>query len=86
VINQGIDEFARYVFLNDDKAYEIAAETYNYIAKQAYVVDFPTAYTYTLWWPWLKNYHGEYVLGTSNNFGFTKYIWIDQDLKRSMGY
>ncbi len=39
---------------------------------------------YHMWWPWVKNYHGESSLGYTNFPNFIKYIWIDQDMKKSM--
>ncbi len=42
-------------------------------------------YRTTQWWPWLKNYHGEWMVGYHNILEWTKYVWIDQDLKKSMG-
>ena len=37
-------------------------------------------------WPWLKGYNGELPLGASEfNWPFA-YMWIDQDLKKEMGY
>ena len=41
----------------------------------------------TYWWPWVKNYYGELTL--EDDGGFTElfpFIWIDRDLKESMGY
>ena len=40
----------------------------------------------TYWWPWVKNYHGELSVGIINEYAENMYIWIDQDLKKSMGY
>jgi len=39
---------------------------------------------YHMWWPWVKNYHGESSLGYTNYPNFIKYLWIDQALKKSM--
>jgi peptide/nickel transport system substrate-binding protein len=46
----------------------------------------PTPYVYTAWWPWVKNYAGEIYAG---GFWFSPIyarIWIDQDLKKRMGF
>ena len=40
------------------------------------------------WWPWVKNYYGEYGV-QDDAFGVAPIIalaWIDQDLKAEMGY
>jgi peptide/nickel transport system substrate-binding protein len=39
---------------------------------------------YHMWWPWVKNYHGESSLGYTNYPNFIKYIWIDSAMKKSM--
>jgi len=41
--------------------------------------------TSRFWWPWLKNYSGETSIGYFNDY-WQKYIWLDQDLKKEMGY
>ncbi len=39
---------------------------------------------YHMWWPWVKNYNGESSLGYTNYPNFIKYVWLDQNLKKSM--
>jgi len=39
---------------------------------------------YHMWWPWVNNYHGEASLGYTNYPNFIKYVWIDQNMKKSM--
>ncbi len=46
----------------------------------------PVPYFYSIWQPWVKGYHGEQVPGYTNDFVFTHYIWLDQNLKKEMGY
>ena len=53
---------------------------------QLYYLPMPAPYIYTFWKPWVKNYHGEYCVGYLHYFNFTRWIWIDQGLKKSMGY
>jgi peptide/nickel transport system substrate-binding protein len=57
-----------------------------HILEQSWILFLPAPYTYTLWWPWVKNFSGEYSLGAGHFNNFPRYIWIDQDLKKSMGY
>ena len=38
------------------------------------------------WWPWIKNYYGEVTLTDGEISSMMGYVWIDQDLKDSMGY
>ncbi len=46
----------------------------------------PTPYIYTAWWPWVKNYGGELRVGAVRPGPIYARIWIDQDLKKKMGY
>ena len=55
-----------------------------YILDQAWSIQLPMPYNYILWWPWLKNYHGEVAVGFHQPFTFANYVWIDQDLKYQM--
>jgi len=57
-----------------------------YALEQAWCIQSPVPYAYTVWWPWLKGFHGEYSPGICNEFRWAKYVWIDQSLKKQMGY
>ncbi len=85
VINKTIAEFAEYFIFDDAKAYPMIGEVTPYILEQAWYIQFPSPYGYNVWWPWVKNFHGEWAIGNSTD-GFTRFIWIDQDLKKSMGF
>ena len=37
-------------------------------------------------WPWLKGYNGETALGYGESIWLFAHLWIDQDLKKAMGY
>ncbi len=63
---------------------KIHRELLPYILEQAYVLALPASYNYRFWWPWVKNYSGEASVGYYNVLNYTKYIWIDQELKKSM--
>jgi peptide/nickel transport system substrate-binding protein len=52
----------------------------------AWGVWMPVPYEYNIWWPWLKNYEGIFWTGWAGISDWTKSIWIDQKLKKSMGY
>jgi peptide/nickel transport system substrate-binding protein len=43
----------------------------------------PQAY---YWWPWVKNYDGEISIDDGTIGGLVPYLWIDQTLKKSMGF
>lgn len=59
-------------------------EVSEYIIDQCYFVQMPASYTYCMWQPWLKGYHGETAVGRNNLNPWPIYAWIDQDLKDEM--
>jgi len=40
----------------------------------------------TYWWPWVKNYYGEYDCAVYTPAYWQAELWIDQSVKSSMGY
>lgn len=46
----------------------------------------PTAYFYTAWWPWVKNYGGEIRAGAQRPGPIYARLWIDQKMKKEMGF
>ncbi|HPU50895.1 MAG TPA: ABC transporter substrate-binding protein, partial [Burkholderiaceae bacterium] len=46
----------------------------------------PVPYHYTAWWPWVKNYDGELRAGSVRPGPIYARIWIDQELKKKMGF
>ena len=46
----------------------------------------PTQYFYTAWWPWVKNYNGELRAGAVRPGPIYARIWLDEKLKREMGF
>ena len=51
-------------------------ELMKYVLDQAWVIPRPVTPLYNLWWPWIKNYHGEFSLGFDNRHLFTQYVWM----------
>lgn len=56
------------------------------IIDKAPYVFLPVPYNYTAWWPWVKNYGGELRAGSERPGPIHARIWIDQDMKKRMGY
>ncbi|GAC1314419.1 MAG: hypothetical protein NVSMB2_03820 [Chloroflexota bacterium] len=54
--------------------------------QSAWAIFMPVPFQYNLWWPWTQNYYGINWTGWAGVWQWTKYIWIDQDLKKSMGH
>ncbi len=63
-----------------------AREMVKYAQEQAYAIPVPYVYKYQFWWPWLKNYTGEISVGYYNMPNWVQFVWIDQELKKEMGY
>ncbi len=39
------------------------------------------------WWPWIKNYYGELTINDDATWApVLKYVWLDQNLKKEMGF
>jgi peptide/nickel transport system substrate-binding protein len=70
---------------DDAKVAEIHKGLCEIIYEEAYAISTPAQDSTTFWWPWLKNYHGETAHGILNGFHYAKYLWVDQDLKKSIG-
>ncbi|MFC1921012.1 ABC transporter substrate-binding protein [Chloroflexota bacterium] len=60
-------------------------ELMEYVLEKAWAIPYPKAPAYRMWWPWLKNYYGEFSLGNWNEGNWATYVWLDQELKKSMG-
>lgn len=54
--------------------------------EQAYAVPNIEGVNYTMWWPWLKDYYGVHAVGYDDWNDMAKYWWVDQSLKKSMGF
>ena len=55
-----------------------------YVLDQAWAIPYPKARGYRLCWPWVKNYHNEFSVGYWNEGNWSKWTWIDQNLKEQM--
>jgi len=85
-VNETNDEIGRTAITDPEKAMAITKEMMKYVLEQVYVIPAPDYPRYTFWWPWLKNYHGERSIGYFWNQLWPQWIWLDEDLKESMGY
>ena len=56
------------------------------IVEKAPYIWLPTPYFYTAWWPWVKNYGGELRVGAERPGPIHARIWIDQAMKKKMGF
>ncbi|MFC1992147.1 ABC transporter substrate-binding protein, partial [Chloroflexota bacterium] len=69
---------------NQPEVNRLYRELMKYVLDQAWVIPMAKPFSYTMWWPWLRNFSGENGVAYFNTAW--KYLWIDQDLKESMGY
>jgi peptide/nickel transport system substrate-binding protein len=56
------------------------------ILDKAPYVWLPTPYLYSAWWPWVQNYDGELRAGAVRPGPIYARIWIDQEMKKKMGF
>ncbi|MCZ6854975.1 MAG: ABC transporter substrate-binding protein [Gammaproteobacteria bacterium] len=83
-VDRRIDEFHR---LRDEaQRIEMVRELTVDMLDEAPYLWLPTQYVYTAWWPWVKNYGGELRAGAVRPGPIYARIWIDQDLKRELGF
>ena len=61
-------------------------EMMKHVLDQAYTITGPQYNLSVFWWPWLKNYSGESMIGYFDQQYWAAYTWLDEDLKKSMGY
>ncbi len=78
VIESAFKEIQKHVIINMPEADRLHRQLMPYIVEQAYYLPLPSTLDYSLWWPWLKNYHGETPIS------FAKYWWIDSTLKKEL--
>jgi len=56
------------------------------ILEKAPSIWLPSPYYHTAWWPWVRNYGGELRAGAERPGPIHARIWVDQDLKKKMGF
>jgi len=92
--NSGMLDDAVFMAMFDDmtatvdvsKRDEMIKEINVYLIDQAFRIELPSAIITNFWWPWVKNYYGEYTVGYCRRTPILAQLWIDQDLKKEMGY
>ncbi|WP_454631446.1 ABC transporter substrate-binding protein [Bradyrhizobium cenepequi] len=77
---------AVYLERDESKRQEMIKVLTREIVDKAPYIWLPVGYFYTAWWPWVKNYGGELRVGSERPGPIHARIWIDQDLKKKLGY
>jgi peptide/nickel transport system substrate-binding protein len=84
VFNEKFTE-ARGTFDDVERA-KMLKELNVYFVSQVPWLIYPAAYGYTYQWPWIKNYYGEINVATWKPCPTYARVWIDQEMKKEMGY
>jgi peptide/nickel transport system substrate-binding protein len=71
---------------DEDKRKVMVRDMTREILDKAPYLWLPTPYNYTAWWPWVKNYGGELRAGSVRPGPIYARIWVDQEMKKQMGY
>jgi peptide/nickel transport system substrate-binding protein len=69
---------------DEDKRVALVNEMFILALDDAPYLPIATLQEVNYWWPWVKNYAGEYCRGLSTTTVDT--MWLDQDLKKEMGF
>ena len=56
------------------------------VLEKAPYIWLPTPHVFAAWWPWVKNYDGELNVGAARNGPIHARIWVDQAMKKKMGF
>ncbi len=75
-----------YLSRDEEKRKVMLREMTREIVDKAPYIWLPTPYVYAAWWPWVKNYGGEMNTSSLRPGPIYARIWIDQDLKKKLGY
>ena len=85
-INEAAAAIGKQAILDPDGAMDATRELMKYVLAQAYAIPAPSYPRSIFYWPWLQNYSGERSMGYFWVNSWPQYIWLDQNLKKSMGY
>ncbi|MBI4188126.1 MAG: ABC transporter substrate-binding protein, partial [Chloroflexi bacterium] len=72
--------------VNEMAVWPMMKEFFKYTLEQSWYIIMPGANKYLPWQPWVKGYSGEQMTGYGEYQAQAKYLWIDQALKKSMGF
>ncbi len=85
-VNEAREKMMALSVKDDLAADAVHRELMKYVLAQAWAIPSPGGVSYSLWWPWLKNYYGPLAVGYMNTDNWVTWAWVDQALKKSMGY
>jgi peptide/nickel transport system substrate-binding protein len=85
VIADHLTKVRTYAFTDLTAAMKEYREMTKHVLAQAYHIPNVAGPVSNFYWPWIGNYSGELCIGY-DDMTWPTYIWIDEDLKASMGY
>ncbi len=85
-LNEELAALSTTVDMSSDERRERWKKLNVYAISQAPAVWLPNQYIYQAWWPWVKNYYGELYVGCLRYGPVWSRIWIDEKMKKEMGY
>jgi len=81
------DTYNKAIQMTDDaERNKLLKELNVYAIDQAPCIWLPTQAYFCYWWPWVKNYYGELYSGSLTWAPILTRIWMDQGMKKTMGY
>ena len=84
---EAYNQVQAYLGKNDAKVWQILKDVTPFMLENMPVGTYmPVQYVYRTWWPWLQNWFGATSMGFWEPTTNVKYAWIDQALKKAMGY
>ena len=80
------EDIGTYIISDPAKYIQSVKEAGIYELASAWGIWTPRPWQYNMWWPWVKDYNGIFWTGWAGVWDWTKSIWVDEELKESMGY
>ena len=84
-VNKEAEEILLMAITDEMGAMDKTKELMKYVLDQAWVIPTPSFPRYVMWWPWIKNYSGERSIGYFWVHSWPQFVWLDENLRESMG-
>ena len=84
IVAETFTKMSDYIGMDEAKMAKLNHDLMPYVIEQCWVIAKPNPYTYIIWWPWVKNWHGELHVGYVNSPSYLKYRSMDVALKQKM--
>jgi peptide/nickel transport system substrate-binding protein len=85
-VDKAIEVVSSNLLQNDAEVEKTLRDITPFILEQAWGVWLPAPYVFTTWWPWVNDFYGMHNVGYNAQGRVWTYTWIDQALKKSVGY